>query len=401
VVYPRFASVNRGQGGCYECGRRKSELNRRTPEKEAVAIMLRAGMKPLEPYKNAVTRWKCKCLKCGTVGYPQLNMVNYGQGGCRPCSFVKTGLASRRTEKQAKEVLKKHKLQLIGKYSWQERNSLFPVLCLICNKKSKTSWTTLEKQGRQPGCRTCSRKAASLLQVSEEKHNIVLAEHNLEPVGKYTGASDLNQVRCLICGKQAKIRRSFLLARKKKMQGCMKCAGAKIADPAKIATVLKKAKLKPLKPYPGAHSRWKCKCLKCKRTVYPQFNSLLSGQGGCIYCAEIGFDYKKPALLYIIFHNELASIKVGITNENSKPDRLKQFQTFGWEIHKVFFFKRGIQAFRIEQETLKWLRQDLGLPPHLSLSDMPKTGGQSETVSADTISLLRVQRKVSWFIRNL
>lgn len=399
VVFPLYTSVKRGQGGCYDCGRRQSEKNRRTPEKKAIAIMLKAGMKPLEPYTNAVTGWKCQCLKCGYVGYPQLNMVNYGQGGCYKCGHVKTGLAFRISEKEAKERLKKQKLQYVGKFNWTDKRIYFKVKCLECKEISETNWDTLTKKGRNTGCEFCSRSKAKFQQVTEEKHKQLLSEHNLEALGKYTGNNDLIFVKCLLCKKRKQIRRSFLLQRVKKMQGCMTCSGARVADPKKISRIMKKAKLQPLVPYSGVHKRWKCKCLKCGEIVYPEFNSVQSGQGGCIYCAEIGFNYKKPAILYIISHHQMNSIKIGITNGSSKPDRLKQFQYYGWEVYKKYDFQKGMQAFKIEQKMLNWIRKDLNLTQHLTIEQMPKTGGQSETVSADSITLLDIQKKVEKLIK--
>lgn len=393
IVYPVYASVRRGQGGCYECGRQQSEKSRKMPEKKAIEIMLKAGLQPLEPYNNAVSRWKSKCLKCGNVGFPSLNMINYGQGGCRPCSYVKSGLKSRISKSEALSRLKSKKLRMVGKYQWYDKKEMFTVLCLICKNKSKTNWDTLQKRGRQPGCRSCSRRAASFLQVTEDKHIRLLSEHNLDPVGKYTGNQNLIVVRCRKCNKNKKIKRAFLLQRTKKMQGCMDCAGARIANPSKIAKVMQKAKLKPLVPYSGGHKRWKCECLKCGEVVYPEFNSILGGQGGCIYCAEIGFNYREPAILYVINHVELNSIKIGITNLDSKPDRLKQFRSLGWELHKRYEFSKGINAFKVEQSVLKWIREDRNIPQHLSIEAMPKTGGQSETVDADLITILEIVRK--------
>jgi hypothetical protein len=399
IVFPLYSSVKRGQGGCYECGRRKSELNRRIPEKKAVAIMLKAGVKPLEPYTNALARWKCQCLTCGHIGYPSFNMVNYGQGGCRPCSYIKTGLASRITEKDAKIRLKKQKLKLIGKYKWVDKRTYFKIQCSICKQVSETNWDTLGKKGRNIGCQSCSRSKASFQQVSDDMHRNLLAEHNLEPIGKYTGNQDLTIVKCLICMKRKKIRRSFLMARKKKMQGCMTCSGAKIADPKKIERIMKKAKLIPLVPYSGGHKKWKCECAKCGETVYPEFNSVLSGQGGCIFCAEIGFNYKKPAIVYVISHHQMNAIKIGITNIDSKPDRLKQFQQYGWEIHKRYDFQKGINAFKVEKDVFNWIRKDLNLTQHLTVEQMPRTRGETETVSADSITVLEIRKKIEELIK--
>jgi hypothetical protein len=48
--------------------------------------MLKAKLKPLEPYTNNKTKWKCKCLKCGTVVRPTLSDIVNGYGGCSVCA---------------------------------------------------------------------------------------------------------------------------------------------------------------------------------------------------------------------------------------------------------------------------------------------------------------------------
>jgi hypothetical protein len=32
--------------------------------KVAEKVMLKQGWKPLEPYKSALAKWRCKCIKC-------------------------------------------------------------------------------------------------------------------------------------------------------------------------------------------------------------------------------------------------------------------------------------------------------------------------------------------------
>lgn len=374
-------------------------MSKKTDPKVAEAVMLKAGLQPKEAYKSALSKWKCKCLKCKKIVYPQYNTIQQGHGGCRPCSYGKSGLSHRITEKDAKSRLKKQKLQLAGKYKWQNKED-FKIKCLICEKISITNWDTLGKKGRQLGCRTCSRKAASFLQVTEEKHKQLLAEHNLEPFGKYTGNKDIITVKCLLCNKRKPIRRSFLLQRNNKMQGCMTCSGAPVANPKKIAKVMKKAKLQPLVPYPSAHKKWKCKCLKCGETVYPEFHSILSGQGGCVYCAEIGFNHKKPAFFYIVFQKEMNSLKVGIGNPDSKPERISQHIKEDWILLKKYNFSIGRKAFLLETEIIRWIRKDLKLPSHLT-KELMKQGGWSETVDAEELDLPTLYKKVDQVIKGL
>ena len=65
---------------------------------EAKAIMLKAGLEPLEPYINSTTKWKTKCLKCSDIIYPMSQSVKAGHG-CRNCAY-KNQVVSENKEKQ-------------------------------------------------------------------------------------------------------------------------------------------------------------------------------------------------------------------------------------------------------------------------------------------------------------
>ena len=441
-------------------------MSKKTDPKVAEQVMLKAGLKPLEPYQSASEKWKCEHLACGRIVFPRYSLVKSGQGGCRPCSYLKTGLASRITPDEALLKLKRQKLELVGKYKWVDKRTTFQVTCLLCNKVSGINWDTLGKKGRNKGCEKCARTTAGLSQVTVEKHAQLLAKHNLEAIGKHTGNSDLVKVLCLVCGKKKEVRRNFLLARKKLKLGCMDCAGAKIANPKKIAQVMKKAKLEPLEPYSGGHAKWKCKCLKCGEIGYPEFNSILKGQGGCVpcglvaignskrtaqaeaiaimfkadikplepytnmnapwkcrclvckrivtpslanvksghngcvYCAPAGLGMEKNSYVYLITNPELNAHKVGIGNVKKHMDRLGRFNARGWVTYKVWQFETGREALDIEKMIFKVIRKDLKIPVYLSYEQMKSTGGHIETMGADSISLLELEKIIKKEIRS-
>ena len=52
----------------------------------------------------------------------------------------------------------------------------------------------------------------------------------------------------------------------------------------------------------------------------------------------------------------------------------------------------------IEFSVLKWFRRDLKLPIHLTADMMPQKG-HTETVNADSITVLEVQKKVEQLIK--
>jgi len=74
--------------------------------------------------------------------------------------------------------------------------------------------------------------------------------------------------------------------------------GSKV-DSKKAEAVMKRAGLKPLKPYVDSKKPWKCKHLKCGRIVSPTYNAIQRGQGGCIFCAGLAVDPKEAKKLFI------------------------------------------------------------------------------------------------------
>ena len=69
--------------------------------KMAEARMLKAGLKPLEPYTNTLTKWKCKCLICGNIVSPSYKQIASGIGGCNNCRYVKSGKSNSNSEDEA------------------------------------------------------------------------------------------------------------------------------------------------------------------------------------------------------------------------------------------------------------------------------------------------------------
>jgi formylmethanofuran dehydrogenase subunit E len=86
IVSPRVADVKGGGGGCRPCAGVKAQ-KKRFPDQEAKALEVakKANLQPLEPYKNAQTKWKCKCLKCGEIVTPTYHNLEQGNGGCINC----------------------------------------------------------------------------------------------------------------------------------------------------------------------------------------------------------------------------------------------------------------------------------------------------------------------------
>jgi hypothetical protein len=178
------------------------------------------------------------------------------------------------------------------------------------------------------------------------------------------------------------------------------CANRKVDEKTAIE-FMKNVFLEPLEPYTGNKVPWKSKCLKCSRIVYPRWNDVQKGHTGCKYCAPKGINLTKPSYLYLITHDALNAHKVGIGNHKKVNDRLGRFRKFGWETHKVWEFETGKEALDIEEEVFKILRGEMSLPIYLALDDMKKTQGHTETVGADSITLVEIEKIINKVIRGM
>jgi len=78
---------------------------------DAAGLMLKAGLKPLEPYKTSITKWKCKCLVCGNIVKPTYKQIARGIGGCRTCRYIKSGKSNSNSEVEAVALMLKNNLK--------------------------------------------------------------------------------------------------------------------------------------------------------------------------------------------------------------------------------------------------------------------------------------------------
>jgi hypothetical protein len=164
--------------------------------------------------------------------------------------------------------------------------------------------------------------------------------------------------------------------------------------------VMKSAGYIPLEPYASSKLKWKSKHIKCGKIVSPKLNTITTGNGGCKNCATIGFEVNKAGYVYFLHHLDFSSYKVGISNIDSKPNRLKTHSKNGWKEIKVYKYDSGWSASAVETHFFVWLRKLKKIPPHLLKVDM-KQGGWSETFSTTSISKQQVIRKLNQLNKGL
>jgi hypothetical protein len=449
IVFPRYDKIKQGQKGCRDCGIKRAQSARRFSDSDAKKIMLQNQLKPLEPYKGADLPWKCKCLVCGGESSPRLASVKKGRR-CRHCGHNKTADRNRLSQNKTEKLMLKSKIKPLEPY--MSANTPWKCKCLNCKKiinptyaniqqgsgceycartkvdakdavkvmikaklkplepykDSKSRWKCLHMTCGEivfprysdvrkglGGCNVCAKKnAISHRKIPEKKAIRLMLKNGMKPLEPFVDTNTKWKCRCLKCKKVIRPRYSAV----NRGSTCTYCSGNKV-DPKDAVRMMLRAKIKPLEPYKRADSPWKSQCLKCCRIIKPQYSSVYSGQGGCRYCSKKGINMNTPSYLYLITHFELNAHKVGMGNHKRLNDRLGRFKREGWVTYRVWQTETGSEAIDIESEVLRILRTERNLPAYLSKAEMPKTEGHTETVDADSITLLELEKIIKKAIK--
>jgi recombinational DNA repair protein (RecF pathway) len=368
TVYPNYGDIQQGDGGCKYCSGHFIE-----PE-DAVATMRFSNLEPLEPYKNTGTPWKCKCMKCGRTVTPRHNSVQKGLGGCKYCAkkFVDA--------EEAVLLMRKARIEPLQPFPGARKP--WKCKCLRCGRDIEPAYSSI--QSGQKGCVYCGGK-----KVDPKEAFDFMVSKGLTPLEPYKRADGQWKCRCKVCLKLVTPTYSTL---KQGAAGCIYCSGRKV-DPQDAVSLFLENSLRPLVPYENTETKWKSECMKCGRIVYPSHHMVSQRSGGCKYCATLGMDFTLPAYIYLITHDELGAHKIGISGVHAKEDRIKDHAKNGWKLYKRKNFESADETYEVEQEVLRWLREDRGLPPYLSLNEMPQRGW-TETVEASEIDLPTIWAKV-------
>jgi hypothetical protein len=359
--------------------------NKPLDPKVANKIMLDAGWETLEPYKNTQHKWKSRCMSCKKISYPMLKHVKYSGSKCRYCAGHLVD------ELDAIKVMKKNKFFPL--VSYPGGNKPWESQCMECKKVSSPSYSHVVARGHC--CKFCAPNA----DVSPDKAFIAFQTRGFEVIGNYKNTKTAVKVKCASCKQIVNKTYQDLM----QGTGCSVCAGNLPLDKSKAFSFFLECGFEPLEEFKNVNVPWKSRCLKCNNVVNPTYGNVSKGKG-CRYCAPLGINLNIASYLYLITNSELNSHKVGIGNVRPKlrmsEDRLGKFRKQGWETYKVWNFDTGGEAWKIESAVFRVVRKDLGLPVHLSKEQMPKTEGQTETMSADSISLLELEKIIKKAIRS-
>jgi len=366
ISSPNYSAVKIGSGCKYCAG------NAVVPS-EAVRIMRSRGFVTLEPYPGGLNKWRVRCKKCRNEFETYFYSTN-AETGCKFCAGVAVDM------KVVNLKMKELQLQPLVKFpgatkGWKSK-------CLVCQRIVTPDWSHIKY--RNSGCAYCSKKRVDKKEVTE-----MLKKSRIKPIGIFVNGKTPWQAKCLKCKKIIYIRINDMRGGQ---SGCIYCAGLRVdeLDAIKLAN---KCGFIPLVKYPGANTPWKCQCKVCGKISTPAYTTMQNRQSGCKYCTIGGFDFKEPAIIYLITHAELGAHKVGVAGAAKHNQRLAKHKALGWSVYKHKEFHIGDDAFKIEQAVIKWLYEKKNLSPFLAPEQMPQ-GGSSETVDASEIDLTAIWAKV-------
>lgn len=270
-ICPRFASIQRSQGGCIYCANRAT-----ISEDQARKIFRDANLKPLVPYQGSRKGWQSKCLVCGQISNPRVDTVKNRGAKCRFCSAKERGLAGRMSQEDAFELARKANLEPLEPYESSQKK--WKCKCLRCDSIVFPMATSL--QGGQGGCLKCGYVENKRKQLTPQDKAIAFFESKgFTPLAAYPGASRPWKSRCNRCGEISAPHYNSV----KSGRGCGVCAGRIVPHHIAIAK-MQESNLEPLEPYPGGKTAWRCRCTRCNKEVSPKYADIRNGDGGCKYC---------------------------------------------------------------------------------------------------------------------
>lgn len=365
------------------------KMSARLSLEQVSAILLKYELEIKGDYHSASKKLLVLCLKCKSESEVVIDSIRKRKNsGCEKCARKKQASLS---EFEAIKSMREKGLEPLE--PWEGYKIPWLCKCTVCKQEVRVARESIRRRSLEfKGCIDCAKIAQNQKMIMENRERILkrFQEKNLQLRSDYISSNSPIEVECLKCG-HIFITEGLRIGRQK--YACAKCSGNYV-DPKEAENFMISKGYNPLSPFPGSHKSWKSIHVLCGNLVTPEYSSINSGNGGCKYCAEYGFQYSKPAYLYLITNKELSAHKVGIANPAKirKSDRLHRYQNHGWSIIKVWNFANGKLAESIENAILLHLRVKLGIPPYLSIKEMGGQRGHTETVSADAVSLIELEK---------
>lgn len=343
--------------------------------------MLAAGLRPLEPYpRKAADAWRCDCLNCGDIVTARLQKIRSGEGCCQRCGVAASARARSADPAVSEALMRAAMLEPLDPYPggnhlpWRCR-------CMTCGAVVHPTRANISRG--QGGCISCGIRICAAKRLGDEDQaELEMVQTNLRPLEPYPGSDKAWRCRCLRCEREVAPRLDHIRGGRGWCPACGAVEGGlkKRTAPETAERQLREEGFEPLEPYPELASLpWRCRCLICGVETRAPLCKVRNGIGVCRGCAEWGFNMAAPAVVYLLHHQQLGAVKIGITGN---PDRVRRFEQRGWTVEHFLFFRAGAAAWTLEQAVLARIRTDRGLFPYFTPQQMQGVGGFTETFSS-------------------
>lgn len=190
-VSPSYNNVRIGHAGCEPCSIKiHAGASQRLTHELAATAMRSHGLEPLDPYKNSVAPWRCRCGTCDTEVTPSYSNVNSGWGGCSTCRYIAQGDRQRTPEETAVAVMIAAGVRPLTPF--RHSNEAWPCRCLVCGKAVSPTLGSIK--GGQGACKWCANHA-----VDPAEAEARMRAAGLEPLVPYPGSHNSWSCRCQVC----------------------------------------------------------------------------------------------------------------------------------------------------------------------------------------------------------
>ena len=277
---------------------------------------------PQVPFPGAHRPWKCVCSSCGETVNPRLSGIRMGRRGCRACAIRAASESRRLDEDTARGIFQAAGAEPVLGVPYPGALKPWPSICSKCGSRIQPRLANIQT-GHSP-CIHCSNSEKG------ERQRIPDAEARLEM--RQRGNAEAKE------------------------------------------------------PYPGAHQPWRCRCLKCNHDITPRLVSIRQGQGACKYCAEKGFDFDRPAVVYLAVLDGPAEeggpiVKIGIAGRST--GRIRTHERRGWRMVSVTPVRTGQDAYSLEQAVIRAWRDSGAVRAPKSM--IPAGDGYTETAFVEDV----------------
>jgi hypothetical protein len=139
--------------------------------------------------------------------------------------------------------------------------------------------------------------------------------------------------------------------------------------------------------------------MNCEQVISPTLSNVKNGHG-CKFCAENGFAFDAPGIVYLLEHKKFAALKIGISTKKALNNRVRNHERNGWSHLWSWRTPTGLDAVLVEEAILKWWRTELGAPAAMKKSDMPN-GGYTETASIVHVDVDETIQRINAILHQL